>query len=185
MQLTKTYAQMLDELNNYVQSKSNQAVWEHDEMCPEVKAEYILKDSIQKDFTQLDSFVKHLKDNKYDINLDTYEKLRNDKTNIYGDRDDIGMYEWVYSALFYNRNRNSFKNTGYFAEDFTKDDRFQRWYALFPTWNNVKTYKRSLNEVASAINNTIVWQQDPQYAEDFKDVSKSNEGKRQLLYRGR
>lgn len=176
---------MLDELNSYVQSKSNQAVWAHDEMCPEEKASYILKDSIQKDITQLDSFVKHLKDNKYDINLDTYEKIRNRKENYYGDRDDIGMYEYVYSSLFYNRNRNSFKNAGYFAEDFKKDDRFQRWYALFPTWNNIKTYKRSLNEIASAINNTIVWQQDPEYAEDFKDVSKLNKGKTQPLYHGR
>lgn len=185
MRLTKTYAQMLNELNDYVQSKSHQAVWEHDAMDPETKAEHIFKDGIQSDITQLDGFVKHLIDNKYDVNLTTYDAIRNNTNNLYANADGLHCYEYVYDNLFYNRNRNKIKNSGYWAEDFAKDDRFKKWYDLFPTWNNIKVLNWSFHQVGNNISNGIVWERDPQYEEDFKDVSKLNEGKRQPLYHGR
>ncbi len=89
-------------------------------------------------------------------------------------KNDLQVYEYVYDALFYNSKNNKHKNVGAWAELFAKDDRFQRWYQLFPNWNTVKTYKRSLWQVGEAMNDGFTFDYDKEWEKEKRTSRHAN-----------
>ncbi len=146
MKLTKTKLTLLNELNNFIQGRSNQASMDD-----------IWNDSIEFDVADLERFKAALADydtdtSGIDRHVDAYRKNK-----LWSDP--LDMYSYCFRHLRYNRKGNTIPIRDHEGE-FTKDDRYDIWYKHFPEWNDVIDARDILNSMAHIEDHTMTTKRD-------------------------
>ena len=130
MKQLKTFEQLFNSINEYVQSKQNDALANFTTGLHET--------AYSCDIKQLDNFVDYMIKNKYDVDLSRYDVIKNlNHKKFY-------QYIIVFQTIHSNKNNQTLKrNNGKY-----KDDRFDVWHNTFPDWQSLYTNYNKLTSIA-------------------------------------